>query len=224
MTSDYFEMLKGVREAYIQNWNGRRRQDPYKFGDWFRYLTPIERNVWNDIRYLGLPFYPQFPVGKYYIDFADPFEKIALEIDGKIHQEQEVALRDAEKTKFLNSKGWKVIRIPGWKTYRHKDRYAYEEQNEYGDWLSPEYETETAEAILEEIQRRMYRRETPTDSELVCSLDILEEIKKQEAQMDNQRQVNKILFSYDSIDTSIYNNQTLGTVWPQSCPHQQQKL
>lgn len=30
--------------------------------------------------------------------------------------------------------------------------------------------------------------------------------------------------AYDSNYTSIYNNQTLGTLWPQSCPHPEQKL
>jgi very-short-patch-repair endonuclease len=161
MTSDYFKMLKDVRQAYIQNWNGRRRQDPYKFGDWFRYLTPIEHNVWNDIRYLGLPFYPQFPVGKYYIDFADPFEKIALEIDGKIHQDPEVALRDADKTKFLNSKGWRVVRIPGWKTFRGRKDYLNDDCDHYGEVVD-QYYTNTAQAILEEIKNRFYDSNYPS--------------------------------------------------------------
>lgn len=29
--------------------------------------------------------------------------------------------------------------------------------------------------------------------------------------------------SYDTNNTGIYNNQTLGALWPQSCPHQQQE-
>lgn len=30
--------------------------------------------------------------------------------------------------------------------------------------------------------------------------------------------------TYDSNHTSLYNNQTVGALWPQSCPHQEQKL
>ena len=201
MNSDYFKMLKDVRQAYIQNWNGKKRQDPYKFGDWFRYLTPIERNVWNDIRYLGLPFYPQFPVGKYYIDFADPFEKIALEIDGKIHQDPEVALRDADKTKFLNGKGWRVIRIPGWKTFRGRGRYDYicDDCDHYGE-ITDQYYTNTAQAVLERIKRHFYTAPVDSDSfnELISSEEVLEIVKKYKKDMVEQRELNKEIFAYDS--------------------------
>jgi len=39
-------------------------------------MSPIEFNVWSDIRSNGLMFYPQFPVLNYFIDFADPIRKI----------------------------------------------------------------------------------------------------------------------------------------------------
>ena len=39
---------------------------------------------------LGLPFYPQYPIGKYFVDFADPVKKIVIECDGKkYHQDKE---------------------------------------------------------------------------------------------------------------------------------------
>lgn len=164
MNGNYFDMLRRVKQCYKEKWNGRERQDPYKFGDWFEWLTPVERNVWSDIRYLGLPMYPQFPVGKYYLDFADPFRKIAIEVDGKIHLEKEVKAKDDLKDKYLESKGWTVIRIQGWKTFRHREQYEYSlqeiENMEWCDYpveyVKPEYWTDCSEGILEDIRRRYY--------------------------------------------------------------------
>ncbi len=75
--------LRGAREDIRsswdtpQRWNAIRRYyeivnpfilsgqriDPYAsgLGD---FMTPIERAVWTDIRNHGLPFYPQYPVGR----------------------------------------------------------------------------------------------------------------------------------------------------------------
>jgi very-short-patch-repair endonuclease len=152
---EYFDALKQVKEAYKRHWNGRERQDPYKFGPWFENLTTIERNVWNDIRYLGLPFYPQFPVNRYYIDFANPFKKIAIEVDGKIHQEAEVAAKDERRDEYLKSKGWAIYRIPGWKTYKGRHNYLVDQVDNYGE-VVPQYYTNTAQAILEEIKERYF--------------------------------------------------------------------
>lgn len=158
-------MLKRVRQSYKELWNGRERQDPYKFSDWFEWLTPIERNVWSDIRYLGLPFYPQFPVGKYFLDFADPFKKIALEIDGKVHLDAEVKEKDKHKDTYLEKNGWTVIRIQGWKTYKSREDYEYSEQeieNMYYwdlpiEYVRPEFWTECSEGILQDMRDRYYR-------------------------------------------------------------------
>jgi hypothetical protein len=40
------------------------------------YFTPIEQNIWNELRANGLPFYFQYPVLNYFLDFADPIRKI----------------------------------------------------------------------------------------------------------------------------------------------------
>lgn len=165
MTSNYFDMLKRVRQSYKEKWNGNERQDPYKFSDWFEWLTPIERNVWSDIRNLGLPFYPQFPAGPYYLDFADPFKKIALEIDGKIHLDAEVKQRDIKKDSYLEKNGWTVIRIQGWKTYKSREDYEYSDreiENMYYcdqpiEYVRPEYWTDCSEGILQNIKDRYYR-------------------------------------------------------------------
>lgn len=51
-------------------------------------------------------------VGKYFIDFA--IKNIALEIDGRHHEEENVKLKDKQKDLYLEENGWIVVRIK-WK-------------------------------------------------------------------------------------------------------------
>ena len=79
--------------------------------DWLRVFTPIEQALWYDIRLCGAVLYPQFPVGRYFVDFGHPVAKVAIECDGKIHNEQLEA--DAERQAEIERAGWKVYRITG---------------------------------------------------------------------------------------------------------------
>jgi very-short-patch-repair endonuclease len=73
-------------------------------------FSPIEDNAWGQIRALGLPFYPQFPILDYFADFADPLRKIAIELDGKkFHDKKRDDIRDSR----LHKEGWKIYRITG---------------------------------------------------------------------------------------------------------------
>lgn len=119
-TSKYFDHLRKIRERYSQipyfvNEAGFRLS-PYDIYDWSLVFTPIEDNVWRDIRYLCLPMYPQFPVGKYWIDFADPHKKIGIEADGKMHNERRE--KDRDRDADLRRLGWRIFRIPGRHTFR----------------------------------------------------------------------------------------------------------
>ena len=78
--------------------------------DWTLIFSPIERMAWGEIRSSGLPFYPQYPVGKFFADFADPVKKIVIECDGKaFHDKQQDDLRDS----LMGSLGWTVYRVSG---------------------------------------------------------------------------------------------------------------
>ena len=61
-----------------------------------------------DKKYLIYREYSAFP---YFIDFAFINEKLAVEIDGSQHLEEERKKRDEEKDKLLMSKGWRILRI-----------------------------------------------------------------------------------------------------------------
>lgn len=75
-------------------------------------LTDEERLMWNALRFGPLAkvhFRRQHAIGKYIVDFCAPPEKIIIEIDGGQHFVQEVY--DQERTRFLESKGYQVLRF-----------------------------------------------------------------------------------------------------------------
>lgn len=78
--------------------------------DWTKILTPIESMAWGEIRCSGLPFYPQYPVGRFFADFADPVKKLVIECDGKQYHNAE---RDDMRDAFMAANGWTVFRVSG---------------------------------------------------------------------------------------------------------------
>ncbi len=73
--------------------------------------TPAESKLWSRIRndQLGVNFRRQHAVGNYIPDFVCIENKLIIELDGSQHLEQEEY--DEERTKYLNSLGYKVIRF-----------------------------------------------------------------------------------------------------------------
>ena len=73
--------------------------------------TPAERKLWAYLRndQLGVSFRRQHAIGKYIPDFCCIKKKIIIELDGSQHIEQ--AEYDAERTKYLESQGYQVIRF-----------------------------------------------------------------------------------------------------------------
>ena len=74
-------------------------------------LTPTERKLWSRIRndQLGVNFRRQHAIEKYIPDFVCIEKKLIIELDGSQHLEQQEY--DAERTEFLKSKGYKVLRF-----------------------------------------------------------------------------------------------------------------
>jgi len=81
--------------------------------------TPAERRLWSRIRndQLGVTFRRQHAVGIYIPDFCSPKANLIIELDGSQHLEQKEY--DEERTKYLESQGYKVIRF--WNTDVLKD-------------------------------------------------------------------------------------------------------
>jgi len=74
-------------------------------------LTPAERKLWAIIRndQLGVNFRRQHAIGNYIPDFVCIEKKLVIELDGSQHLEQEEY--DEERTKYLESLGYRVIRF-----------------------------------------------------------------------------------------------------------------
>ncbi len=77
-----------------------------------RNMTPAEARLWARLRshrMKGVHFRNQHAIGKYVVDFCAPRRKIVIELDGGQHLEQDEY--DAERTLFLESKGYRVLRF-----------------------------------------------------------------------------------------------------------------
>ena len=57
----------------------------------------------------GVHFRSQHAIGNYIVDFCAPRKKLIIELDGSQHLEQEEY--DEERTAFLKSKGYRILRF-----------------------------------------------------------------------------------------------------------------
>ena len=70
-----------------------------------------EKLCWELIRahrMEGIKFRRQYPLGPYFADFACVSKRLVIEIDGDHHADKAEA--DAQRTAFMESLGWKVVR------------------------------------------------------------------------------------------------------------------
>lgn len=93
----------------------------HKAGQLRKEPTPAEVKLWSRIRndQLGVTFRRQHAIGNYIPDFCSPKAKLIIELDGSQHLEQEEY--DEERTKNMNSLGYKVIRFWNNEVTNHMD-------------------------------------------------------------------------------------------------------
>jgi len=76
--------------------------------------TDAEKALWKHLRnksFRGLKFFRQYSVGAYIIDFYCPEYKIAIELDGGQHAQDDKKEYDRLRTANLASLGIKIIRF-----------------------------------------------------------------------------------------------------------------
>jgi len=116
-----WESIKQSWKSVYDNIAQGKRISPY-FHEW--HFTPIEEEVWNEIRFTELPLYPQVPVKNMFVDFGNPFLKIGIESDGKEWHELS---KDIKRDKRLKRQGWTIYHLTGSeckrlpKDYENKD-------------------------------------------------------------------------------------------------------
>jgi len=73
-----------------------------------------ERRLWQRLRGAkidGHHFRRQHPIGRYFADFACDRLRLIIEIDGGVHDRDDVILRDHLRQVELESLGWTVLRF-----------------------------------------------------------------------------------------------------------------
>lgn len=77
-------------------------------------LTPAEARLWTILKGKGLKgrkFRRQHSVENYILDFYCPEEKLAIEMDGAVHNDPIQAFHDAERDARLHALGIRVLRF-----------------------------------------------------------------------------------------------------------------
>lgn len=86
--------------------------------------TSAEASLWKVLKgsqLEGLKFRRQHSVGNYILDFYCPEYKLAIELDGNYHFEEDQMKRDEDRDKFLAEIGIRVIRIENDNVFKNID-------------------------------------------------------------------------------------------------------
>lgn len=152
----YFIRLAEIRRYYerelpfIMEHHAESRvstYDAYHF-DWAQVFTPIEELAWQCLRCIGrMAFYPQFPVGRFTLDFAAPHLKIAVELDGKQWHDE---AKDRARDKDLKALGWTVYRITGSEMYKTMEDPYFTEFHSLREFAEHHYKfcVQTGEGVF----------------------------------------------------------------------------
>ena len=76
--------------------------------------TPTERMLWKRLRGKqldGYRFRQQHGFGPYVMDFYCPSIRICIELDGGVHDEKKIKIKDEERTEFLKQNKIHVLRF-----------------------------------------------------------------------------------------------------------------
>jgi very-short-patch-repair endonuclease len=73
-----------------------------------------DAELWRHLRHLPIehsPFRRQATIGPYFADFACHERRLVIEVDGAQHNEPENVARDAERSVYLESQGYRILRF-----------------------------------------------------------------------------------------------------------------
>jgi len=89
-----------------------------------RNLTGPERKLWSALRLLrpeGFHFRRQAPFEQFVLDFVSHRERLVVEVDGSQHFEDKQRAYDEERTRFLESRGYIVVRYTNYEVLQNLD-------------------------------------------------------------------------------------------------------
>jgi len=115
--------MPGEGEMTLERTPRKRYLPAVRAKDLRRDKTKPEALVWEKLRahrFEGLKFKRQMIIGQYIADFCCEELKLIIEIDGSHHHEG----IDGARTKYLESKGYNVIRYSNEYILRHLDYFT----------------------------------------------------------------------------------------------------
>jgi very-short-patch-repair endonuclease len=77
-------------------------------------MSDAERKLWRGLRARridGARFRRQHPMGRYIVDFVCLEQRLVVEVDGGQHTEDEHVAADARRDRWLESEGYRVMRV-----------------------------------------------------------------------------------------------------------------
>ena|SRR6266545_4788951 len=89
------------------------------------WMSPIEAELYEAMRREGLSSIPQFYIRGYYVDFAFPDVRVAVEADGAAYHGPDRRQRDRKRDWILRQDGWTVKRFHGTTIHRKAANCAY---------------------------------------------------------------------------------------------------
>jgi very-short-patch-repair endonuclease len=111
-----------------------------------RSLTPAEASLWKAIKngkLDGRKFRRQHSVGNYVLDFYCSAEKLAIELDGEVHFQDQAFEADFQRTIYLQSLDIKILRFENRSVFEELDWVLGVIKNNFGWNLNKNQERTT---------------------------------------------------------------------------------
>ena len=99
------------------------------------HLTPAEARLWTHLQrcqLAGRKFRRQHSVGGYILDFYCPAERLAIELDGAVHDSEMAQQYDEERDLFLRHCGIRVLRFENKWVFLQPDEVLAEIARHFG--------------------------------------------------------------------------------------------
>ena len=94
-----------------------------------RTQTPAEKLFWQVIKnrqVANLKFKRQHPVGPFIVDFYCHEASLIIEVDGDVHDVEEIKIYDKQREAYLKNKGYSILRFTNEEVVAELDRVVRE--------------------------------------------------------------------------------------------------
>lgn len=88
--------------------------------------TPSELHLKKEFQRKGIRFRSQRPIDYYIVDFLIYMKAIVIEVDGGYHFTPEQRTKDQVRQRYIESKGFEVIRVTNKQVFDNDLEYMYQ--------------------------------------------------------------------------------------------------